>query len=85
MGEQPALAIESPAIAGQRSVCADHPMAGNDDGDGIGAIGETDGARGRGAADLGGQSAVADAVPGRDAAQRVPDRALEIRAVGGDG
>jgi hypothetical protein len=36
--QRPSLTVEAPAIAGQRGICPDHPMAKNDDGDGIGAI-----------------------------------------------
>src|SRR3546814_1644473 len=39
MREQPALAVDAAAIAGQRPVGADHPVAGYGDADGVGAVG----------------------------------------------
>ena len=82
MGDQPAFAVEAAAIAGQGRVGADHPVAGHNDGDRVGAVGEPDGAAGGGAADALGEVAVADRRAGRDAAQFGPDLALERCAAG---
>ena len=82
MREQPALALQTAAIAGQRGVCADHPVARDNDRDGIGTIRKAHRAHRCGPADLGREGAITHGVPGRDAAQRIPDQALKIRAVG---
>ena len=46
MGQQPALALDAAAIAGERAIGADDAMAGDDDADGIVAIGMADGTHG---------------------------------------
>ena len=39
MAEEPRLFVHAAAVAGERSVRPDHPMAGHDDADGIVVIG----------------------------------------------
>ena len=55
-------------------------MAGYDDADGIEGICQSDGARGVGLAEIGGQLAIAECFPGRNPPKRRPDLALERRA-----
>ena len=81
MRKQPALAMEPAAIACQRCVCADHPMARHNDGDGIGAIRRSDRAYRLRLSDRGSKRAVAYRAAGRDAAERGLDSVLEGRAV----
>lgn len=52
MGQQPAFGIKSTGITCQAAICADDPMAGDDDGYGIMADGVADGLRGNHAAAL---------------------------------
>ncbi len=42
MREQPIFALDTAAESRERTVGADHPVAGNDDGDGVAPIRETD-------------------------------------------
>ena len=41
-GEEPRLAVEPAAVADEAAVRADDPVAGQDDGDGVGAVGRSD-------------------------------------------
>src|SRR6185437_858025 len=82
MRQEPALALDAAAIAGERAAGADDTMTGYDDADGIGAIGEADGADRLGAADAPRQLAVGQRGAARDLAQRAPYQALERRAAG---
>jgi hypothetical protein len=82
--EQPALAREAAAIAGERMVGANHPVARHDDGDRIRANGKADRAHRRGAADGRRENGIARRRTGRDAAQGGPDRVLERRPAGRD-
>lgn len=45
--EQPTLAVQSSAITGERAVRSYHAVAGHDDADRIGSIGQTHGPHGR--------------------------------------
>jgi hypothetical protein len=83
--EEPALAFDAAAVAGEGSVGSDDAMTGDDDGDGIGAVGEADRANRRGPADGGGEFAVGSGCTAGNVAQSLPDLALEGRAGGGDG
>jgi len=56
--EEPAFSFESSAIASERTICADYAVAGNDDGDGVVAVGCSDGSDRRGVTDAEGQIAV---------------------------
>lgn len=85
VGEEPALAVDAAAVAGEGAVGADDAMAGDDDADRIRAIREADGADGFGAADALGELAVGDGRAAGDLAEGEPDFALEGSAKGGDG
>src|SRR4029077_14640291 len=82
MRQKPALALDPAAIAGERGVRADPPMAGDDDRDRVRAVGEADRAHRFGSADLGWQRAVAYGTAHWDPAQRRPDGALKRGAAG---
>src|SRR5262245_9394602 len=69
MIEQPALAIEPAAVAGQRAVGADHAMAGNDNGNRISPIGGADRPAGLGLPDAARQVGIADCRSKRDATE----------------
>src|SRR5690606_17363489 len=77
-----ALDRQATAETGERATRADDAMAGNHDGNGIAAVGEAHGARGIGIAERGGQRAVGGRLAVFDAAQALPDAALELRAAG---
>ena len=85
MRQEPAFAVEAAAIADEFAAGADHAMAGHDDGDGIGPVGEAHGARGSGRVQFGGQFTVGGGSAGRNKAQEAPDTLLERRAAGIDG
>jgi len=80
--QQPALAVESAAVAGQLSIRSDHSMARHHDPDRVGTVGETNGPAGGGVAYTSGQFAVRGGSTGWDLAQRRPHSELERRAVG---
>src|ERR1700686_4050352 len=82
MLEQPALALDAAAIAGQRAVGTDDAVAGYDDADRVGAVGEADGPHRPRPADTPRELAIGDRRAARDVAQRAPHRALERRAGG---
>src|SRR3954452_8908411 len=80
--EQRPLGRQPAAVAGERAVGADHAVARHDDRDRVLAVGGADGAeRGR-VPDLAGDLAVGGGLPVRDLQQRIPDQALERRALG---
>ena len=76
VGEQPPFGLDAAAVAGQRSVRADHPVARHDDRDRVAAVGQPDRPRrrrvpdGRGGLAVAGRLAVRDrpAAPSRPAA-----------------
>src|SRR6478609_1751167 len=72
MLQKPLLARQAAAIAGQRSVGADHAMAGHDDADRVLAIGEAGGAYRPGLADAPRELGVADGAAAADLAQGAP-------------
>src|SRR5690606_19857997 len=80
VGEQPALGREAAREAGQRSVAADHPMAGDDDRDRVAAVGAADRSRGPGRGEHPRLLAVAAGLAERDPGQRRPGLALELAA-----
>lgn len=80
MLQEPALALQSAAVAGERAICSDHAMAGDDDADGVGAVRETNGSDGVGPVDLAGQLSIRDRGALGDLPQFLPDAALEFRA-----
>ena len=79
MLKQFSLERKSAAVAGQRAVAADHPVAGHDQGDGVGAVGRADGAGSRGMADLLGDRAIAGGGAEGNIHQRLPHLAVEVR------
>lgn len=85
MIEEPALALEATAIAGEGAVGPDHAMAGDDNAEGVGAVGQADGADGRGPPDARGKLRVGDCRPARNVAQSAPHVALEGSAGGRHG
>ena len=80
MAQQPTLALDAAAVAGERAVGADHPMAGHDQADRVGAVGQAHRPNRRRLADALREAAVAECRAGRDVAQGLPNRALEGRA-----
>src|SRR5690606_2341368 len=80
--QQPALALQPACVTGQGSLGADDAVAGHDDPDRIGSVGQPHGAHRRGLADGLRQLAVAPGPSRRNGAQRRPDRALEVGAAG---
>src|SRR5215475_10284397 len=81
MAEQPLFAVQAPAVAGERAVRADHPVAGHDDRDRVAPVGQPDGAGGdRRLTQRGGYLAVADRLAVRDPGELGPHGELERRA-----
>src|ERR1700730_8961716 len=79
--EQPLLALQAAAVAGQRSVRTDDPMARNQDGNGIAAVREPHRPRGIRIADAPRQFTVAPGFPIRNFRECTPDALLEFRTV----
>lgn len=79
--QEPALQVDAAAEPGHRPVGADHPVAGYDDGDRVGAVGGADRARGVAVADPGREFAVGDRLAIGDRNQLLPDRLLKRCAV----
>src|SRR5204863_592062 len=79
--QQRGLAVEAAGIAGQRARAADDAMAGHDDRDRISAHRRADGATRRRQAELARDLAIAPRRAGLDAQERLPDVALECRAL----
>src|SRR6516162_9193086 len=76
--EQQLLALETAAVAGQAAVAADHPVAGHDDRDRVGPVGQADRARrDQPLAQRPRDVAVADGAPVRDLGQLGPHGHLE--------
>src|SRR6185369_17465018 len=76
--EQQFLALETATVAGQAAVAADHPVAGHDDRDRVGPVGQADHARGdQPLAERQRDVAVADRAPVRDLGQLGPHGHLE--------
>src|SRR5437660_5640870 len=82
MLQEPLLAAEPAAIAGQAAVRADDAVAGHDDADRVLAVGQADCAHRLGLADAAGQFGVADRAAALDARQRPPHAFLEGGARG---
>src|SRR6266566_7792651 len=82
MFKKPSLAFHAAAVAGEGAVRADDAVTGNDDANGIGAIGETDCPDGGGAADAFGEFAIGDGGAERNLSQSLPNLTLKGRAVG---
>lgn len=84
MAKEPALAPESTSVAGERGVPADQAVAGNDDRYRVLAIGSPYRARRRRVPEGSGENPVAPGTARSDAAQSLPDSALERRPAGVD-
>jgi hypothetical protein len=82
MFQELALQRQPAAITGEAAVSADHPVAGHDQGDGVGAIGFAHGACRRGKADALGHRAIAGGGAERDLHQRLPYLLVELRPFG---
>src|SRR5438067_10810329 len=82
--EEPALAFDAAAVAGEGAVGADDAMTGDDNSDGIGAVGEADCPDCGWAADSIGEFAVGDGGAERNLSQSLPYLTLEGRAIGFD-
>ena len=78
--EQPELAPQAAAVAAEPAVRGDHAVARDDDGDAVGAVGGSDGARRSRRADLPSELRVGARLAEGDAQQRVPHAALERTA-----
>src|SRR6185436_20651012 len=83
--EQPALAFESSAVAGERTVGADEAMAGNHDADRVGAVSEADRTHRQRTLQPLRHAPVAQRRSSGDLPQGAPYVALERRAAGLDG
>src|SRR5882672_9248442 len=79
MRQQPPLAFDPSTKPGQRSIRTDHSMAGHDDRQWIASVRQADRACGAWLADSARQLAIADRLPIRNLAKRVPYLALEVR------
>src|SRR5439155_25593976 len=77
--EQPFLPMKAAAVACEPSVRADHAMAGEHQGDGVGAVGRTDRAHGGRTSDCARKIGVGPGSSGGDLAQLEPHVALEVR------
>src|SRR5882757_7897704 len=84
MLQKPSLAFDAAAIASERATRSDDAVTGNDDSDGIGAVGETDCAHCSGAADAARELAVGDGGAERNLSQSLPYLTLKGRAVSFD-
>src|SRR5206468_6615181 len=78
--EQPALAIQPPAEAGERPVRSDDAMAGDDDGDRIFPVGGAHSAGEAHVAQAARHVAIAPRGPVRDGAEDIPHAPLKRRA-----
>src|SRR5207237_1983996 len=83
--EQPLLAVEAAAIAGERPITADDTMARHDNGDRICAVCGADGTHGARLADSARKIRVRQRGPCGDVPQRFPNPALKRRSVQFDG
>ena len=77
VSEQPTLPVQTAAVAPQISVGGDHPVAWNDDGYRIGAVGAADGADGPRTANGVGEFTVRDGAAGGNFPQLLPDICLK--------
>src|SRR6516165_8470819 len=80
--EEPALAVETAAVAGQRTIRANDAVAGDDDRDGVGAVGEAYSADGRRTTDVLRDFAVRSRGAAWDSAERAPYILLKVCADG---
>src|SRR5580693_9309270 len=80
MTQQPFLALDAPAKAGQRTIGADDPMTGNDDGDWIAAIRQPNRPRSIGIVQAFGELPVAARFAERYFCQLAPNALLKFGA-----
>ena len=81
MREQPRLARQAAAVAGECAILADNAVAGNEDGEAVGTVGGGHGAHGGRVAELFGQRLIMGGFAVGDGLQRVPHPPLK-RAAG---
>ena len=77
MVQEPAFALDTAAVAGERAVGADDSMAGDDDANRIGAVGEANRPYRGGTAEACGEMSIGNSGTARNLAQGDPDLALE--------
>src|SRR5947209_5956253 len=75
--EQGLLSFRAPVITSDRAARADHPVAGDEQGDLVRAAGGTDGPRRTRQAEPGGNFAVSPRLAAGDLAERFPNAPLE--------
>ena len=80
VAQEPGLALEAAAVAGEIASGPDDPVAGHDDRHGVAAVGEPDRAAGLRVADPTGQFAIRDRRAVGDLEQARPHSALEVGA-----
>ena len=83
--EEPAFAFDSSSVTRERAVSSDHPMTGDDDRDGICAIGQAYGSDGFGTTDASGDVRIGASLSSRDCLECAPNIALKYCALGGGG
>src|SRR5579862_198595 len=83
--QQGALALQTPAVAGEGAVLAYSAVAGDDDRHRIRGAGAADGADGFGVAEAAGDLGVGAGAAGGDGAQLFPDAPLERRRLDVEG
>src|SRR5688572_23808525 len=83
--EQPGLALDAAAEAGEVTVGADHPVARDDDRQRVAPVGGAHGAGEVAVAEATGLLAIAHRLPIGDRAQRLPGGELERRPLRGEG
>ena len=85
MRQEPSLARKPAAVAGQGSIGPDDPVAGDNNRDGVGSVGQAQRPHRLGPVDGGCQLAVAAGLARRDGAKGGPDLPLKVGATIGDG
>ena len=79
--EEEFLHVQATAIADQGAIRADHAVAGDEDGDGVGAVGAGRGTDALLIAQATGKFQVGDGLPVGDLLEFLPDTPLEIGAL----
>ena len=77
-GQKLTLHVQTACESGETAVCADDPVAGDEDGNAVAAHCLTDSLTGLGLADAAGDVTVGAGLTGRDFQQGVPDLLLKI-------
>jgi hypothetical protein len=78
--QKPALAMETAAVSGERSIRPDYPVTRNHDGHGIRAVGQADCPHRGAVSDSARELAIRQRLAAPDLPQRGPHRALKLRA-----